>query len=53
MLTATLAAWILTLMFEAVPSCARSRTKLVIFDACGTVLAGTHHPAAQHLCQLI
>jgi len=46
MLTATLAARIPALTFEAVLPCARSRAKLTIFDACDTVLAGTHHPAA-------
>ena len=53
MITATLAAWIPTLTFEALPPRARSRTKLAIFDACGTALAGTHHPAVQHLRQLL
>src|SRR5215470_1037866 len=53
MITATLAAWVPTLTFEALPARARSRAKLAIFDACGTALAGTHHPAVQHLRQLI
>jgi 2-methylcitrate dehydratase PrpD len=53
MITATLAAWIPTLTFEALPPRARSRAKLAIFDACGTALAGTHHPAVQHLRQLL
>ena len=52
-ITATLAAWIPTLTFEALPPRARSRAKLAIFDACGTALAGTHHPAVQHLRQLM
>src|SRR5919108_1377825 len=53
MITATLAAWVPTLTFEALRPRARSRAKLAIFDACGTALAGTHHPAVQHLRQLI
>jgi 2-methylcitrate dehydratase PrpD len=53
MITATLAAWVPTLAFEVLPERARSRAKLAIFDACGTALAGTHHPAVQHLRQLI
>lgn len=53
MITATLAAWVPTLAFEALPARTRSRAKLAIFDACGTALAGTHHPAVQHLRQLI
>src|SRR5262249_25800645 len=53
MITATLAAWVPTLVFEVLPERARSRAKLAIFDACGTALAGTHHPAVQHLRQLI
>src|SRR6266568_1820870 len=53
MITATLAAWIPALTFEALPPRARSRAKLAIFDACGTALAGTHHPAVQHLRQLM
>lgn len=53
MITAALAAWIPTLTFEAVPARARVRAKLAIFDACGTALAGVHHPAVQHLRQLI
>src|SRR5215471_2890758 len=53
MITATLAAWVPTLTFEVLPARARSRAKLAIFDACGTALAGTHHPAVQHLRQLI
>src|SRR5919198_6060971 len=42
-----------TLTSEALPPRARSRAKLAIFDACDTALAGTHHPAVQHLRQLI
>ena len=53
MITATLAAWIPTLTFDALPARARSRAKLAIFDACGTALAGTHHAAVHHLRQLI
>lgn len=53
MITATRAAWVPTLTFEALPARARSRAKLAIFDACGTALAGIHHPAVQHLRQLI
>jgi len=53
MITASLAAWVPTLTFDAVPPRARSRAKLALFDACGTALAGTHHPAVQHLRQLI
>jgi 2-methylcitrate dehydratase PrpD len=53
MITASLAAWIPTLTFEALPARARSRAKLALLDACGTALAGTHHPAVQHLRQLI
>lgn len=53
MITATLAAWIPTLTFEALPPRARSRAKLAIFDACGTALVGTHHPATRHLRQLL
>src|SRR5262249_42758174 len=50
---ATLAAWVPTLAFEAIPARARSRAKLAIFDACGTPLPGTHHPAVHHQRQLI
>src|SRR5262249_16846177 len=53
MITATLAAWVPTLVFEVLPPRARSRAKLAVFDACGTALAGTHHPAVQHLRQLL
>jgi 2-methylcitrate dehydratase PrpD len=53
MITETLAAWIPTQRFEALPPVARSRAKLAIFDCCGTALAGKHHPAAQHLRQFI
>jgi 2-methylcitrate dehydratase PrpD len=53
MITATLAAWIPTLTFEALPPRARSRAKLAIFDACGTALVGVHHPATRHLRQLL
>ena len=53
MITATLAAWIPALTFEALPPRARNRAKLAIFDACGTALVGVHHPATQHLRQLL
>lgn len=53
MITAALAAWIPTLTFEALPARARTRAKLAILDACGTALAGGHHPAVHHLRQLI
>jgi 2-methylcitrate dehydratase PrpD len=53
MITAALAAWIPTLTFEALPARSRVRAKLAIFDACGTALAGVHHPAVRHLRQLI
>ena len=53
MITEALAAWIPTQHFEALPPVARSRAKLAIFDCCGTALAGKHHPASQHLRQLL
>ncbi len=53
MITETLAAWVPTLTFEALPPVAQSRAKLAIFDCCGTALAGKHHPASHHLRQLI
>ena len=53
MITVALAAWIPTLTFETLPACARVRAKLAIFDACGTALAGVHHPAVQHLRQAV
>ncbi len=53
MITETLAAWIPTLRFDAIPPTAQVRAKLAIFDCCGTALAGTHHPATQHLRQLL
>jgi 2-methylcitrate dehydratase PrpD len=53
MITETLAAWVPTLRFEALPPIARSRAKLAVFDCCGTAVAGVHHPAAHHVRQLI
>ena len=53
MTSASLADWICGLSFDALPRRVRSRAKLAVFDACGAVLAGTHHPAAQHVRQLI
>ncbi|PON15821.1 hypothetical protein C2W62_21775 [Candidatus Entotheonella serta] len=53
MITETLAAWVPTLTFEALPPIARSRAKLAVFDCCGTAVAGVHHPAAHHVRQLI
>ena len=53
MTSPSLADWIPGLSFEALPRRVRSRAKLAVFDACGTALAGTHHPAAQHLRRLI
>ena len=49
----SLADWICGLSFDALPRRVRSRAKLAVFDACGTALAGTHHPATQHVRQLI
>lgn len=49
----SLAHWISSLSFEALPRRVRSRAKLAVFDACGVALAGTHHPTAQHVRQLI
>lgn len=53
MTSASLADWISGLSFDALPRRVRSRAKLAVFDACGAALAGTHHPAAQHVRQLI
>lgn len=53
MITETLAAWVPTLSFEALPPIARSRAKLAVFDCCGTAVAGVHHTAAHHVRQLI
>lgn len=53
MITETLAAWVPTLRFEALPPVARSRAKLAVFDCCGTAVAGVHHTAAHHLRQLL
>ncbi len=53
MTSPSLADWISGLRFEALSRRVRSRAKLAVFDACGTALAGTHHPAAQHLRRLI
>ena len=53
MITETLAAWVPTLSFEALPPIARSRAKLAVFDGCGTAVAGVHHAAAHHVRQLI
>jgi 2-methylcitrate dehydratase PrpD len=53
MITETLAAWVPTLTFDAIPPVARVRAKLALFDCCGTALAGTHHPATQHVRQLL
>lgn len=47
MITQTLAAWIPTLTFDAVPRRARARAKLALFDCCGTTLAGVQHPAVR------
>jgi 2-methylcitrate dehydratase PrpD len=53
MITETLAAWVPTLRFEALPPIARSRAKLAVFDCCGTAVAGAHHAAVHHVRQLI
>ena len=53
MTSASLADWISGLSFDALPRRVRSRAKLAMFDACGVALAGTHHPAAQHVRRLI
>ena len=53
MTRASLADWICGLSFDALPRRVRSRAKLAVFDACGAALAGTHHPATQHVRQLI
>jgi 2-methylcitrate dehydratase PrpD len=53
MITETLAAWVPTLRFEALPPIARSRAKLAVFDCCGTAVAGVHHAATHHVRQLI
>ncbi len=53
MTSVSLADWIPGLSFEALPRRVRSRAKLAVFDACGTALAGTHHPATQHVRRLI
>ena len=53
MTSVSLADWISGLSFEALPRRVRSRAKLAVFDACGAALAGTHHPAAQHVRRLI
>jgi 2-methylcitrate dehydratase PrpD len=53
MTSVSLADWISGLSFEALPRRVRSRAKLAVFDACGTTLAGTHHPATQHVRRLI
>ncbi len=53
MITETLAAWVPTLTFEALPPIARSRAKLAVFDCCGTAVAGVHHTAAHHVRQLL
>ena len=45
----SLADWILGLTFEALPQRVRSRAKLAVFDACGAILAGTHHTSAQEV----
>ena len=49
MTSLSLADWISSLSFEALPRRVRSRAKLAVFDACGAALAGTHHPAAQQV----
>ena len=53
MTRASLADWICGLSFDALPRRVRSRAKLAVFDACGAALAGTHHPATQHVRRLI
>ena len=53
MTNVSLADWISGLSFESLPQRVRSRAKLAVFDTCGVTLAGTHHPAAQHVRGLI
>lgn len=53
MSSVSLADWISGLSFDALPRRVRSRAKLAVFDACGAALAGTHHPATQHVRRLI
>ena len=53
MTSASLADWICGLSFDALPRRVRSRAKLAVFDACGTALAGTHHPDTQQVRGLI
>ena len=53
MTSASLADWICGLSFDALPRRVRSRAKLAVFDACGTALAGTHHPDTQQVRRLI
>ena len=53
MSSVSLADWISGLSFDALPRRVRSRAKLAVFDACGSALAGTHHPATQHVRRLI
>ena len=53
MTSTSLADWICGLSFEALPRRVRSRAKLAVFDACGTALAGTHHPDTQQVRRLI
>ena len=53
MTNVSLADWISGLSFESLPQRVRSRAKLAVFDTCGVALAGTHHPAAQHVRGLI
>ena len=49
----SLADWISGLTFEALPQRVRSRAKLAVFDACGAILAGTRHAAAQEVRHLV
>ena len=53
MTSTSLADWICGLSFDALPRRVRSRAKLAVFDACGTALAGTHHPDTQQVRRLI
>ena len=53
MTSTSLADWICGLSFDAWPRRVRSRAKLAVFDACGTALAGTHHPDTQQVRRLI
>ena len=53
MTSVSLADWISGLSFESLPRRVRSRAKLAVFDACGTALAGTHHPETQQVRRLI